>query len=50
MWKRLRERFHVVKVRVLHTLILKSSSVVILRSEANNFKFSESLAPNKLIH
>jgi len=31
MWKHLRERFHVVTVRVLHPRIPKSSSVNILR-------------------
>jgi len=31
MWKHLRERFHTVKVRVLHPRIPKSSSVDILR-------------------
>ena len=31
MWKHLRERFHVVTVRVLHPRISKSSSVNILR-------------------
>ena len=31
MWKHLRERFHIVKVRVLHPQISKNSSVAILR-------------------
>jgi len=43
MWKRLRERFHIVKVRVLHPRIPKSSSVDILRGVPEGSSLSPTL-------
>jgi hypothetical protein len=43
MWKHLRERFHVVKVRVLHPRIPKSSSVNILRGVPEGSRLSPTL-------
>jgi len=43
MWKHLRERFHVVKVRVLHRRIPTSSSVHILRGVPEGSMLSPTL-------
>jgi len=43
MWKHLRERFHTVKVRVLHPRIPKSSSVDILRGVPEGSRLSPTL-------
>jgi len=43
MWKHLRERFHIVKVRVLHPRIPKSSSVDILRGVPEESRLSLTL-------
>jgi len=43
MWKHLRERFQVVKVRVLHPRISKSSSVAILRGVPEGSRLSPTL-------
>jgi len=43
MWKHLRERFHTVKVRVLHPRIPKSSSVDILRGVLEGSRLSPTL-------
>jgi len=43
MWKHLRERFHIVKVRVLHPRIPKSSSVDILRGVPEGSRLSPTL-------
>jgi len=43
MWKHLRERFHSVKVRVLHPQIPKSSSVDILSGAPEGSRLSPTL-------
>jgi len=43
MWKHLRERFQVVKVRVLHPQISKNSSVAILRGVPEGSRLSPTL-------
>ena len=43
MWKHLRERFHIVKVRVLHPQIQKSSSVDILHGVPEGSRLSRTL-------
>ena len=43
MWKHLRERFHIVKVRVLHPRIPKRSSVDILRRVPEGSRLSPTL-------
>jgi len=43
MWKHLRERFHVVEVRVLHPRIPTSSSVHILRGVPEGSRLSPTL-------
>ena len=43
MWKHLRERFHIVKVHVLHPRIPKSSSVDILRGVPEGSRLSPTL-------
>jgi len=43
MWKHLRERFHLVKVRVLHPRLPKSSSVDILRGVPEGIRLSPTL-------
>ena len=43
MWKHLRERFHTVKVYVLHPRIPKSSSVDILRGVPEGSRLSPTL-------
>ena len=43
MWKHLRERFHIVKVHVLHPRISKNSSVAILRGVPEGSRLSPTL-------
>ena len=43
MWKHLRERFQIVKVRVLHPRIPKTSSVTILRGVPEGSRLSPTL-------
>ena len=43
MWKHLRERFQIVKVRVLHPRISKNSSVAILRKVPEDSRLSPTL-------